>query len=69
MRGHIKSRSPGSWSIVLSLGQGQDGKPRYKWSTVRGSKRDAQAELTRLLRSQDSGAYIEPSKITVAEYL
>jgi integrase len=69
MRGHIKSRSPGSWSIVLSLGQGPDGKPRQRWSTVHGTKKDAGRELTRLLKSQDEGAYVEPSKLSLGAYL
>jgi site-specific recombinase XerD len=36
---------------------------------VHGTKKDAERELTRILREKDTGAYVEPSKMTVAEYL
>jgi integrase len=68
-RGHIKSRSKGSWSIVIAAGTGPNGRPRQRWVTIHGNKKDAQRELTRLLTSQDQGAYVEPSKITTVEYL
>ena len=69
MRGHLKQRSPGSWSLVIDMGCDENGKRQQRWSTVRGTKREAEKELTRLLRELDSGTYIEPSKLTVAEYL
>jgi integrase len=36
---------------------------------VRGKRTDAQKELTRLLTQVDVGTFVEPSKVTVAEYL
>ena len=69
MRGHIRQRGKGSWSIVLDLGRDSSGKRRQKWHTVRGTKRDAQRELTSLLHALQTGAYVEPTKLTVGEYL
>src|SRR6266481_1233 len=69
MRGHIRQRSEGSWSIVLDLGRDSSGKRRQKWQTIRGTKRDAQRELNTLLHSLQTGAYVEPTKLTVGEYL
>lgn len=69
MRGHIRQRGKKSWSIVLDLGRDPSGKRRQKWHTVHGTKRDAQRELTRLLHSLNTGEYVEPSKLTVGEYL
>jgi len=69
MRGHIKQRAKGSWSIVLDLGRDASGKRKQKWSTVRGTKKEAQAELSRLLNEVNSGAYVEPSRMLVSEYL
>ena len=40
-----------------------------KFVTFRGTKRKAQEELTRLLGQRNDGNYIEPTKMTVAQYL
>ena len=43
MRGHIKQRSKGSWSIVLDLGRDPStGKRKQQWVTVRGTKKEAE---------------------------
>src|SRR5690349_4850581 len=41
---------------------------RYS-STFHGTKRDAQRELRRLLGEIDTGTAVEPSRLTVADYL
>ncbi len=69
MRGHIRQRGQRSWAIVLDLGRDARGKRRQKWHKVAGTKRDAQRELTRLLRDLDTGTYVEPSQMTVGTYL
>jgi hypothetical protein len=45
------------------------GRRNARWATVKGTRQDAQRELTRLLAAVDSGTLPEPSKATVAEYL
>jgi integrase len=47
----------------------RNGRKIYRQHTVHGSKRDAERERTRLLRTMDTGTYLEPSRQTVAEYL
>jgi integrase len=70
MKGFLKKRSNDSWSIVLYLGHDpQTGKKRQKWHTVHGNKRKAESELTRLLHEMDTGTYVEPTKLTVKDYL
>ena len=70
MRGHIKQRSKGSWSIVLDLGRDPStGKRRQQWVTVRGSKKAAEKKLTELQGQVDSGAFIKPTKLTVGDFL
>ncbi len=69
MKGHIRQRGKKSWAIVLELGRDSSDKRRQKWHTVRGTKKDAQRELVRLLNMVHTGAYVEPSRMTVAEYL
>ncbi len=49
MKGHVRQRSKGSWSVVLYLGRKANGTPIQKWHTVRGTRRDAERELARLI--------------------
>lgn len=70
MTGCIKKRSEGSYTIIVSLGKDPvTGKKKQSWRTIRGNKRDAERELTKLLNELNTGTYLEPSKLTVAEYL
>jgi integrase len=69
-RGTIQSRSPGSYRIRYSLGSDPvTGKRRWATATVRGSRKDAERELTRRLRTVDTGEHPEPSKMSVADWL
>lgn len=69
MKGHIRRRGERSWAIVLDLGPDPEtGKRRQKWHSVKGTKKQAEARLTDLLKELKDGAYIEPSKETVAEF-
>jgi hypothetical protein len=70
MTGSLKKRSEHSWTIVLYLGKDPiSGKKKQSWRTVNGTKKDAERELNRLLHEIDTGAYIDPSKLTISEYL
>ena len=69
MRGHIRRQGRKSWAVVLDIGFDQRGRRRQKWHTVRGTKRDAEKELSRILRELDTAAYVEPTKLTVGEFL
>ena len=62
-------RSEGSWSLWIELGSDASGKRRQKTVTVRGTKRDAQRELNRILHELDTGSFVDPAKMTVAQYL
>jgi len=70
MRGHIKQRAKGSWSIVLELGRDPaTNKRRQQWTTFRGTKRDAERRLAELQHQMDTGSYLKPSRLRVAEFL
>lgn len=69
MRGHIKQRSKGSWSLIIDLDKTPDGRRKQKWFTVKGTRKQAEQRLTELLRQIDTGIYIEPDKQKVSEYL
>jgi hypothetical protein len=77
MRGHLHpyelKNGQRQWAIVIYEGKkpGKDGKLRDSHRWVRGftTKREAQMELTKMLRSRDDGSYVEASKETVGAYL
>jgi integrase len=74
MRGHLFQRYPGSWTIVLDIGRKVDpltGRTKrvQKWKTLRGTKKEAQAELATMLHNLNRGQVISPSKLTLAEWL
>ena len=69
-QGHIRSQGRNSWEIKFDLGRDPlTGRRITKYTTFRGTKRKAQEELTRLLGQRNDGSYIEPTKMTVAQYL
>ena len=70
MKGHIRQRSKGSWTIWVDLGRDTEtGKRKQQTLTVRGSKKDAERELRAILTRIEGGAYVRPTKMTVGEYL
>jgi integrase len=74
MRGSLKQRYKGSWSLILDLGYQTDpatGKPKrkQKWVTFRGTKKDAQARLTELLNAQNNGVFVAPTTRTLGGWL
>jgi integrase len=69
MRGHIRKRSKDSWEITIDLPRGLDGKRRQKTQTIKGTKKDAEKEMTNLLNRLDKGSYVKAHKKTVTEYL
>ncbi len=68
MRGSIQKRGKNSWRFVFDLERDHMGKRRQKAVTYRGSKRDAEAELSRILAEIENGGFVDPGNITVAEY-
>ncbi|MBP1297582.1 site-specific integrase [Bradyrhizobium elkanii] len=68
MKGHIRERSPGHWAIVLEQRDPATGKRKRKWHSFKGTKRQAQDECARLITEVKAGDYIEPSKLTLAEF-
>ena len=70
MRGHIKQRAKGSWSIVIDVGRDpRTGKRQQQWHTVRGTKKEAEAKLRELLDALEKGVYVKSNKMTLGEWL
>jgi hypothetical protein len=69
MKGHIRERSPGHWAIVLDARDAATGKRRRRWHSFVGTKRQAQIECARLISEIQGGVYLEPNKLTLAQFL
>jgi integrase len=70
MKGHIRQRSKGSWTIVIDVGRDPEtSKRRQQWHTIKGTKRDAERVLRELLHSLEVGSYVKPNRLTVAQFL
>ena len=66
MRGHIVKRYKGSWSIVIDEDKDPEtGKRKQRWITVKGTKRDAEKELNRILSQKDMRNYISIKVILI----
>jgi integrase len=68
MRGTVIRRGK-SWSVVLDLGRGPDGQRLRKWHSGYRTRKEAERARTALLSGLDTGAYVEPHKLTVAGFL
>jgi integrase len=68
--GHIRERSSGSFELRYSLGTDPaTGKRRIVTATVRGTRKDAEKEMRRLLHVVDIGEHVDPTRMTVREWL
>jgi integrase len=69
-QGHIRQRGQSSWELKFDLGRDPiTGKRISRFVAFKGTKREAQAELNRLLNHRNEGTYVDPTKMSVAEYL
>lgn len=75
MRGSLRRRYKGSWSLILDLGYEPDPKDpsklrrKQKWITFRGTKQKAEEKLNDLVRDANRGEFVEPSKQTLGPWL
>jgi len=68
MRGHTRRRGT-KWVAVIDIGHDEGGRRHQRWYSGFKTKRAATEKLTELLASLQSGAYVEPSKRTLAAFL
>jgi integrase len=68
MKGTIKQRSARSYSLIIDLPRQRGEKRKQKWITYRGTKREAQKELARLITEMSDDSFQEPSKTTLAQF-
>src|SRR5262245_47731792 len=68
MKGHIRKRGTNSWEIKLDTDR-VDGQRKTIYRNVKGSKREAQATLAKLITEVESGGHVEPHKLTVIQHV
>lgn len=70
MTGHIRRRGARSWELKFDLGTDPaSGRRLTRYHSFKGTKREAEAELVRLKAGAAQGNYVDPSKISVADFL
>ncbi len=68
MKGTIIKRGK-KWSIVIDIGRDETGKRIRKWQSGFATKREAEEERIEILSRLQRGSYVEPTKLTLAEFL
>jgi integrase len=69
MRGHLQQRGKDSYRLKVFLGRSADGKRRYLERTVRGTQREAERELARMVVEVDEGRWVASAPMTMDELL
>jgi integrase len=69
MKGHIRRRGARSWELKFDVGVDAKGNRKTSYYSFKGTKRDAQVELAKLVAAAAAGTLPDPSKATVGEYL
>jgi len=74
MRGSIRKRFKGSWNLILDIGveiNAETGarKRKQKYITFRGTRKQAEAKLAELVNTANGGVFVEPSKMTLGQWL
>ncbi len=69
--GNITRRGKSSWRLKSEAGERDSvsGKRQTRYVTIKGTEKDAQRELVRLLAEVENGTSVDPSSVTIAEYL
>ena len=68
-RGSIKKVGTNKWRIKYDAPRGPDGKRKQKTETINGIRKQAEGRLAEVQYDILGGRYIEPTELTVAEYL
>jgi integrase len=70
MKGHIQQRGKTSWRLKFDAGRDEKtGERKIQYHTFHGTKRQAQVRLAELIASVAQAKYVEPNKVTVAEFV
>ena len=68
-QGSIIRRGKRSWRVKYDLPRDEAGGRRIAYATVKGTRKDAEKVLRAKLSAIDAGTHVDPSKLTVGEFL
>ena len=68
MRGSITRRGKRSWRLKYDVDR-VAGARQIRYVTVKGTRKEADAELARLVNAVNAGTHVDPSQITIGEWL
>lgn len=69
MQGNLQQRGANSWRVRVFVGRDELGKKRYLQRTVRGTKREAQRAMAKLVTEVDGGRHVPAAKRRFGELL
>ena len=70
MSGHIRRRGEQSWELKFEAGTDpRTGQRITKYQSFKGTKREAQAKLAALITAVATDTHVEPTKVTVADFV
>jgi integrase len=69
MAGQIIKRGNKTWLVRTFMGRDGNGKRRYMNKTIHGNKKKADTYLSKTQTQISSGTFVEPSLLTIDEYL
>jgi hypothetical protein len=64
--GSIRRRGENSW--LISLSYDVDGKRKVHYKTIKGTKREAEQYLSRIVRERDTGTFVDAPSVTFNGY-
>ncbi|HYE09860.1 MAG TPA: site-specific integrase, partial [Patescibacteria group bacterium] len=68
MKGCITKKGS-TYSIIVELGRDENGKRKQKWFNGFKTKKQAQTELNKILSQIDNNTFVNPDKLTLADYM
>jgi hypothetical protein len=77
MRGHIHKRIRKTqsgkettlWYVVVDVGAAADGRRRQKWHGGFRTRREAEVARAKLVNELHTGSYVQPDRITIAQWI
>ncbi len=70
MTGHIRKRGATSYELKFDIDPDQaTGKRKVRYASFKGSRKEAQIELARLVSEYAAGTAIDPSRMTIADFV
>src|SRR5882724_4061573 len=70
MKGHIQQRGKNSFRLKFDAGRDEKtGERKIQYRTFRGTKREAQIEMAKVIASVADSTHVETNKITVAAFV